>query len=113
MALMGSVGVGELTVCFKSSYGQNDMDNYGKLNLTWPMGNLFSLFGMMNLVGKLQCKLNFFSRVNWLSEEWIIADSYMGVEPKIVVPQNGWFIMENPMNKWMIWGYKLFLETPI
>ena len=28
------------------------------------------------------------------------------VEPKIGVfsPQNGWFIMENPMNKWMIWG---------
>ncbi len=25
--------------------------------------------------------------------------------PKIGVgPQNGWFIMENPMNKWMIWG---------
>ena len=28
----------------------------------------------------------------------------MGVEPKIMVPQNGWFIRENPMNKWMIWG---------
>ena len=25
--------------------------------------------------------------------------------PKIgVSPQNGWFVMENPMNKWMIWG---------
>ena len=22
---------------------------------------------------------------------------YMGVEPKIGVPQNGWFIMENPI----------------
>ena len=33
--------------------------------------------------------------------------------PKIGVPQNGWFIMENPMNKWMIWGvFPLFLETP-
>ena len=30
------------------------------------------------------------------------------------VPQNGWFIMENPMNKWMIWGENPpFLETPI
>ncbi len=26
------------------------------------------------------------------------------VFPKIGGPQNGWFIMENPMNKWMIWG---------
>ena len=26
------------------------------------------------------------------------------VFPKIGVPQNGWFIMKNPMNKWMIWG---------
>ena len=26
------------------------------------------------------------------------------VFPKIGVPQNGWFIMANPMNKWMIWG---------
>ena len=27
--------------------------------------------------------------------------------PKIGVgPQNGWFTMENPMNKWMIWGAK-------
>ena len=36
-----------------------------------------------------------------------------GVFPKIGVPQNGWYIMENPMNKWMIWGENpLFLETP-
>ena len=26
------------------------------------------------------------------------------VFPKIGVYQNGWFITENPMNKWMIWG---------
>ena len=38
--------------------------------------------------------------------------------PKIVVfktPQNGWFQdngKPNPMNKWMIWGYHYFLETP-
>ena len=28
---------------------------------------------------------------------------------KIGVPQNGWFIMEHPMNKWMIW-VPLFLK---
>ena len=29
-----------------------------------------------------------------------------GCFPKKWVPQNGWFIMENPMNKWMIWEKK-------
>ena len=38
---------------------------------------------------------------------------FMWVFPKIGVPQNGWFIMENPMNKWMILGVPLFLETPM
>ena len=41
---------------------------------------------------------------------WILGD----VEPKIggKTPQNGWFIMENPMNKWMIWGYHYFWKHP-
>ena len=34
------------------------------------------------------------------------------VVPKLGVPQNGWFIMEHPM-KWMILGYRFFLETPL
>ena len=28
--------------------------------------------------------------------------------PKIVVPQNGWFIIENPIKHGMIWGYHYF-----
>ena len=33
------------------------------------------------------------------------------VFPKIVVSQNWWFIMENPI-KWMIWGYHYFRKHP-
>ena len=32
--------------------------------------------------------------------------------PKIVVPQNGWFIREIPLLKWMIWGYHYFRKHP-
>ena len=36
---------------------------------------------------------------------------YIRVIPKIGVPQNGWFIIENPV-KWMIWGYPYFRKHP-
>ena len=32
----------------------------------------------------------------------------MGVNPKIGVPQNGWFISWKTLLKWMIWGYPYF-----
>ena len=43
-----------------------------------------------------------------------VSNENMWVFPKIGVPQNGWFILENwkTLLKWMIWGY-LFLETPM
>ena len=38
--------------------------------------------------------------------------SYTWVFPKIGEPQNGWFIMENTLLKWMIWGeHPLLSET--
>ena len=37
----------------------------------------------------------------------ILAVNYIWVFPKIGVPQNGWFIMENPIT-WMIWGHHYF-----
>ena len=35
-----------------------------------------------------------------------------GCFQKIVVPENGWFIVENPINKWMIWEYPYFWKYP-
>ena len=42
----------------------------------------------------------------------VVSASHIWVFPKIVVPQNGWFTMENPI-KMADLGVPLFLETPI
>ena len=55
----------------------------------------------------------------WRSSWYLGSMDYftiIWVFPKIGVPQNGWFIMDNPetLLKWMILGGPpLFLETPI
>ena len=54
----------------------------------------------------------YFWRWTWM---WILAIKVpvaSWVFPKIGVPQNGWFIMENPI-KWMIWGYPYFWKHPV
>ena len=54
------------------------------------------------------------SSIQFFVNKYILETHKMWMFPKIVVPQNGWFIMENPIKitylKLMIWGVHLFLE---
>ena len=47
--------------------------------------------------------------------EAFLVGIHMGGNPKIGVFPPKWMvkIVENPMNKWMIWGYHYFSETSI
>ena len=41
----------------------------------------------------------------------VTNNAHTWIFPKIVIPQNGWFIIENPL-KWMIWGYHHLRKHP-
>ena len=44
---------------------------------------------------------------DWKTYDWDIL-GHMGVSIAMEVPKNGWFIMEHPKQKWMIWGCPYF-----
>ena len=56
--------------------------------------------------------IHFFDVFEGGQRSWEVIYTAIWMFPKIGVPQNGWFVMENPIRMDDL-GVPLFLETPI
>ena len=71
--------------------------------------SLTSLHLLCGCLPCCHCHWGSLSLQNKLWHGWVL---WIWVFPKLGVPQNGWFIMENPIKKLMIWGYHHFRKHP-
>ena len=72
--------------------------------LTQPLTNL------LNLIHRESGDQGHYFVISWPVNLWVLNPKIGGFDP----PKWMVKIVENPMNKWMIWGYiPLFLETPM
>ena len=80
----------------EKSFGINHFITWMMRNLSWEI--------MGKIAGNHQTSIHCHPFKNGCLPIWVL--------PKIMLPQNGWFIVENPI-KMDDLGVPLFLETPI